>query len=387
MNAPSLRHFGRAAAALRHAVTPTAWRGALHINVRKAGIAAPLRVGAAIALVFVIGGLAGQHDVVGFAALGALVSAFCRPDPYPVRLGRLAVLAAGITASVGIGAAVGASGSSATVEIAVICGIAGAAAYLVWALHIVGPGAVVFMFAAVGAESFARDGSDVLRAVTVTAAGATVGVIAALSPWFILLIRKAATDMAGASPDSAESPSVQRESLWATLARAPHRTLAMRAARIAIAGAVGAVIAAAVGLEHPMWAAMGAVATMQGIGYHVAIHRGVQRLLGNVGGALLAAGLLTLPLGYWGTVAAIIVLQIVAEVASTVNYTLTSLAVTPMALLLTGLGASLSPEVAIDRVLDTGVGIVTGIVIAALTITTADAAELPSAKQLVGQHG
>ena len=258
-----------------------------------------------------------------------------------------------------------------------ICGIAGAAAYLVWALHIVGPGAVVFMFAAVGAESFARSGSDVFRAVAVTAGGALIGVIAALAPWFILLIRRRG---------SAGPPSARRESLWTTLARAPHRTLVMRASRIAVAGAVGAFIAVGLGLDHPMWAAMGAVATMQGIGYHVAIHRGVQRLLGNVGGALLAAGLLTLPLGYWSTVAVIIVLQIVAEIASTVNYTLTSLAVTPMALLLTGLGARLSPEVAVDRVLDTGVGIVAGIVVAALTISRAEAKDLPGPNKVVGQQ-
>ena len=147
-------------------------------------------------------------------------------------------------------------------------------------------------------------------------------------------------------------------------------------ARITVAGAAGAAIAVSLGLEHPMWATMGAVATMQGVGYHVAIHRGVQRLLGNVGGAVLAAGLLALPLGYWGTVAAIVIFQTVAEIASTVNYALTSLAVTPMALLMTSLGAGLLPEVAVDRVLDTGVGILTGIVIAAITISRAEADQL-----------
>jgi uncharacterized membrane protein YccC len=108
----------------------------------------------------------------------------------------------------------------------------------------------------------------------------------------------------------------------------------------------------------------------------MAVHRGVQRLLGNVGGAALAAGLLALPLGYWGAVAAIVVFQTAAEIASTVNYALTSLAVTPMALLLTGLQAGLAPAVAVDRVLDTAVGIVTGIVIAAVTISGSDAGRL-----------
>lgn len=163
-----------------------------------------------------------------------------------------------------------------------------------------------------------------------------------------------------------------------TLARAPHRTLLWRGARISLAGILAAAIAFGLGFDHPLWATMGAVAALQGVGYHVTVHRGVQRLLGNVGGALLAAGLLALPLGYWGAVAAIVVFQVIAEIASTVNYAVTSLAVTPMALLLTGLGAGLDPAVALDRVLDTAVGIAVEIVIAALTISGADAERLRS---------
>ncbi|KWX67491.1 FUSC family protein [Mycobacterium sp. NAZ190054] len=366
---PVVRHLGRGCAALGHAVTPRGWRGVLHVDRRRVGLAAPLRVGAAVTLVFVVGGLVGQHDVAGFAALGALVSAFCRPDPYPVRLGRLLVLAAGITASIGLGAALGATGSGVLVEAAVISGLAGAAAYLMWALHIVGPGAVVFVFGAAGAQAFAQDGGDVVRAMAVTATGAVIGVLAALAPLWLQKLRHPITNKG--NPD--ESATTRRESLWRTLARAPHRTLAARGARIVVAGAVAAVIAIGLGFEHPMWATMGAVATMQGVGYHVTVHRGVQRLLGNVGGALLAAALLALPLGYWGAVAAIIVFQTVAEIASTVNYALTSLAVTPMALLLTGLQAGLAPAVALDRVLDTAVGIVTGIAVAAVTISGTDA--------------
>lgn len=325
-------------------------------------MAGPLCVGVAVTLVFVIGGLTHQRDIAGFAALGALVSAFCRPDPYPLRFGRLLVLAAGITTAIGIGALLGAGGYPLGVVIAVISILAGAAAYLVWALHIVGPGAVVFVFGAVGAEAFAHDAGDVGRVLAATVLGAVIGVVAATAPWWgaPLLRRKPKQQPA------------QRESLSVTLSRAPHRRLIARGARIAVAGALGAAIAVGAGLEHPMWATMGAVATMQGIGYHVAVHRGVQRLLGNIAGAVLAAGLLALPLGYWGAVAAIIVFQVIAEVASTVNYAVTSLAVTPMALLLTGLGAGLSPDVALDRIADTAIGIVVGIVIAAVTISAAE---------------
>lgn len=361
-----LTHLHHARIALQHAVTPRAWRGVLRFDVHRAGFAVPLRVGAAVAVVFVVGGLLGARDVVGFAALGALVAAFCRPDPYPVRLGRLIVLGVGITTAIGVGAALGVGGWGLPVEVAVVSLLAAAAVHLVWALHIVGPGAVVFMFGAVGAQSYATTGVDVLRAVGATACGAVLGVVAAMAPWFLALIRREASNQAAA----------QRESLWVTLTRAPHRTLVVRAVRVAIASAVGASVAIAFGLGHPMWAAMGAVAAMQGIDYHVTIHRGIQRLLGSVVGAVLAAVLLALPLGYWGTAVAIIVFQTAAEIASTVNYALTSVAVTPMALLMTGLGAGLTPYAAVDRIFDTAVGVMIGIAIAALTISGVDVGRL-----------
>lgn len=366
VTAALVQHCGRSYAALRHVTRPQSWQGALRVELGRAGVAAPLRVGAAVTLVFVVCGLTGHHDIAGFGALGALVAAFCRPDPYPVRVGRLVVLGLAMPVAVGIGATLGVVGGAELLGIAVVSLLAGAAAYLVWTLHIVGPGAVVFVFAAVGAESFARTAHDVGVAVAVTLAGAVIGVIASLAPWLLQMTGK---PVGGSTP-------VRRESIWVTLTRAPHRTLIARAARITVAGALAAVIAVMLGFAHPMWAAMGAVAAMQGIGYHLTLHRGVQRLLGNLGGALLAAGLLALPLGYWGAVAAIIVLQTVAEIMSTVNYALCSLAVTPMALLMTGLGSGLAPAVALDRVLDTGIGILTGLVIAALTISGADAEQL-----------
>lgn len=351
-------------AALHHAATPQVWRGILRTDLRKAGFAVPLRVGLVVTVVFVAGGLLGLRDVAGFAALGALVAAFCRPDPYRIRVGRLAVLAVGITAAIGIGAALGAAGGGVLVETVVISALAGAAAYLLWALHIVGPGAVVFVFGAAGGQAFAHGMGDVVRATAVTAAGAALGMIAALAPWLLQKLRGIDTD--------ATTTAVSRERLSVTLFRAPHRTLLWRSARITVAGAAAATMAIGAGLAHPLWATMGAVAAMQGVGYHVTVHRGLQRLIGNVGGAVLAAGLLALPLGYWGAVAAIIVLQTAAEITATVNYALTSLVVTPMALLLTGLGSGLTPHVALDRVLDTAVGITTGIAVAAITIGGAD---------------
>lgn len=357
-------------AALRHAVSMDAWRDAIHIDLGRATVAAPVRVGVAVGVVLVIGGILGRRDLAGLAALGALVSAFCRPDPYPIRAPRLVTLAVAITGAVASGAAIGAASAPLIVEILVISVLAGAAGYLMSALHIVGPGAIIVVFAASGAAVSAHDIADIGRAVAATAIGAMIGLVAALAPWPWQWLRE------HRSVSESPTPRVAREPLWRALAggqSGPARCRLITAAvRMAAASALAAAAATAVGLAHPMWAAMGAVAAMQGVSYHHIVSRGLARLLGNIGGAVLAAILLALPLGYWGAVAVIIVCQIAAEILSTVNYAMCSLAVTPMALALTGLGAGLSPGAALDRVADTAIGIVIGIAVTAIVVIPGD---------------
>jgi uncharacterized membrane protein YccC len=156
------------------------------------------------------------------------------------------------------------------------------------------------------------------------------------------------------------------------------RVVLANAARIALAAACAGWFAAAAGLDHPLWASMGAMAAMQGVSYAMTVQRGIQRLLGNVGGAVVAALLIAAGLGYWPTVVAIVVLQVAAELAATRNYALTSLAVTPMALLMVGLGSNISPEIGVSRVADTLIGVAVGVVVAAVTISRSDRQHLPA---------
>jgi hypothetical protein len=148
------------------------------------------------------------------------------------------------------------------------------------------------------------------------------------------------------------------------------------AGRVVLAAALAGWFAAGVGLDHPMWASMGAMAAMQGITYAGTVERGIQRFLGNVAGAAVAAGLIALSLGYWQTALLIVVLQTCTEVAAARNYGLCTVFVTPMALLIVGLGTSVGPEIGIGRVLVTVVGVAVGIVVAAVTLGTTDRAHL-----------
>ncbi|MFI6219232.1 FUSC family protein [Nocardia salmonicida] len=156
------------------------------------------------------------------------------------------------------------------------------------------------------------------------------------------------------------------------------RVVLGNAARIALASAGAGWFAAAAGLDHPLWASMGAMAAMQGVSYALTVQRAIQRLLGNVGGAIIGALLIAAGLGYWSTVVMIVVLQVTAELMATRNYALTSLSVTPMALLMVGLGAHLSPEIGISRIVDTLIGVTVGVVVAAVTISRTDRQHLPA---------
>lgn len=145
-----------------------------------------------------------------------------------------------------------------------------------------------------------------------------------------------------------------------------------QALRIAAASALSGWAAAGLGLEHPLWASMGAVAALQGLNYSFTLQRGIQRMVGNVVGAALAVALLGLSLGFWPSVAMVVLFQVLAELLVMKNYTLTTIAVTPMALIMTSMGSQLGPEAALSRVADTLVGVIIGVLVAAISISLAD---------------
>ncbi|MGC0366132.1 hypothetical protein ABH922_004116 [Rhodococcus sp. 27YEA15] len=164
----------------------------------------------------------------------------------------------------------------------------------------------------------------------------------------------------------------------AGLRRICSTSVAVNAARVASASALAGWVAAGAGLEHPLWASMGAIAALQGLDYRHTVQRGIQRLVGNIGGAAIAAVVIALTLGYWQAVVVVVVLQTAAELLVMRSYALTSLAVTPMALTLIGFGAPVDSGVALTRVVDTVIGVVTGIALAAATISRSDYRHLES---------
>ncbi|TXG89890.1 FUSC family protein [Rhodococcus rhodnii] len=446
--------------ALAHAVAPRTWSDAAKVAHADATLAVGVRVGIAVAVVMVVAGLAGYPNLAGFAALGALVSAFARYEPYP-RLGwKVGIIGVGVVVFVAAGAGLGLLGVPASVEIGLMGIACGVAVLLVGVYRVTGPGPVVMIFAATAAVGSSGSVAALAGIVLASAVGTVVGWLAAMAPWVLYpmgparlataralaaLARvergasdedvaaavravDAARDVVAASGSRHRAYGERLETLlddvavlldrWshepddrrrahlasheAELRRLKSRTelsgfvgtthqlsprfgflrdhaprwrsreLLLAAVRSTIAALVAGWLALGVGLDHPLWASMGAMAALQGIDFTHTVHRAIQRLAGNIVGALLAAGLIGAQLGFWPTVAVVVVLQAVAEIVVLRNYALTSVAVTAMALLLTGFGAHITPDVAISRVADTLVGVVVGVVAAALTISRSD---------------
>lgn len=87
-------------------------------------------------------------------------------------------------------------------------------------------------------------------------------------------------------------------------------------------------------LSHPYWAMIAAVTAFSGPRYLVQYQRILQRVLGTLGGVVLAGFLLSHPMEAWQLVVWITIIQFLTEVAIARNYVMGNLFITPTALLL-----------------------------------------------------
>lgn len=351
-------HLAHARTAAAHAADPATWRNAFRMHPPTPAVAPALRVGAAVAFVLAAGGALGHPELAAVAGLGAITAAFARGEPHRRRTGKTAIAGATIVGAVALGGAC--AGLPVPVQIAVLSLAGGAGAWLLSALRIFGPGAVVIVFAGAAAAMMGGPASTVAAA----ALGAAVGWLCAAAP-----VTRA--------PDRGSR--AERHWVRTGAARLVTAEFAVAGVRIALAAALSGWAAWAMGLEHPLWASMGATAALQSLSYAAAMQRSIQRLVGNVAGAAVALAFIALGMGFWPTAAVIVALQFLTEVTIARNYALATTAITPMALLMMGLSGALTPSMALSRVADTAVGVLIGVVLAALTIHPADRGHLAAA--------
>ncbi len=291
--------------------------------------------------------------MVGHAALGALAALLGRFAPAGQRMPAVLQAGALLVGAVALMSLLGLAGATQVALLLCLGVLAGAVSWLAGRWRLGPPGAVIFVFAGCAAMEPVDGWQTAATRLLFTLAG----VAAALA-----ICR--ATDRLRSAP-AAPPPAPALQAPWLAFAR------------IALCTACAGLLALAAGWPHPAWAAIGAMAVLQGSHLHTAMHRAVQRTLGTLAGAGLAWLILAQHPSFWPLLAAVIVLQLATEVVIGANYALGQVFVTPMALLMTSLAApAMGTGMPLARVLDTVLGALVGVAFALVFSTLQERLQL-----------
>lgn len=334
--------------AARHLLKPHQIRESLALaaqpwqrNAALAGLQASLAAAIALPLTLV----SPWPHLVGFASLGTLAALFGRFAPQAGR-GRVVLLCAmWLTFAVLAMSAAAGLGAPYPVQVGLLALACGFFFFVATTGQYGPPGALIFVFAAGAAMAHVASWHDVLERATATA-------LAAGLTWVICAGTEALRPLATPEAPFPVEP----------VRPLDHRLIA--AARITLGSAIAAFAAYAAGAPHPAWAAMGAVAVMQGTHLHINMSRALQRMAGTVVGAGLVWLILAQEPSVWSAIAVLVFLQFATEMIIGANYALGQILVTPMALLMSYLaapgaaGTAMAPERVFDTLVGAGIGIV-----------------------------
>ncbi|QQD75144.1 FUSC family protein [Curtobacterium sp. YC1] len=130
---------------------------------------------------------------------------------------------------------------------------------------------------------------------------------------------------------------------------------------------VGALVAGGVAesipvLGHPYWAVIAVVSTLPALRQRHTVARAGQRVVGTVGGTVIAVGILLLEPSAWWIVVIAVVGQFFAEIFVARYYAVCLLFLTPLALAVSWLSVPEAPELlALDRIAQTVLGAVVSV--------------------------
>lgn len=145
------------------------------------------------------------------------------------------------------------------------------------------------------------------------------------------------------------------------------RTVAVNASRFALAAGVAGSVAVLTGLGHNYWAILSAVVPLAAATRSMRLERAGWRVTGTLAGVGITALIVAAGPVSWQLVLIVIVLQFGAEMFVVRHYGLAMLFITPLALLMTQLAHPITLETLLaERVLETGIGAVVGVVIVLL---------------------
>ncbi len=321
------------------------WTGVLRVAPHRGDHRVAIRAAVSLLVPLLALWALGRIDLSVYATFGAFAAIYGRNDPIRPRIRMQVTAGLVLLAAMCIGTALSALAAPALVSVAVIAALAAIITVLSQALRWHPPGALFVVFASGATASIPATASTFAAVLLV--GGSSVLFALVVSGLFALAFERKAT--APASVVRAARPPLDVEI----------------AVCVGVATAIAGVVATILLDSHWYWAMVGAVAALSGPHINARIIRGLQRLIGTLLGVLIAAGLLALDLPPLAIVLLAGVFQAGAELFIGRNYAIAMLFVTPLALMMVELAAPTSPELLLrDRVLETVIGVASGMVIA-----------------------
>jgi hypothetical protein len=291
-------------------------------------------------------------SMIGFASLGALAALFGRFAPIRQRDAIVAQCGFWLVSGVFIMSLTAWMGMAIWGQLLVLAALAGVWFSIAAVTNIGPPGALIFVFAGSAGMAPVADFGPILERSGATAA---VAVLA----WLTCKCTEGLRDR------------VSQQHAMPVEAPRPIGHVMIAGIRVAIGAGLASFAALWAGAEHPAWAAMGAMAVLQGAHLHINMSRAIQRMIGTILGASWVWFILSLsPSPVW-IIALLVCLIVMTEVLIGINYALGQILVTPMALLMTYLAtpAPSGTAMVLERMGDTVLGACLGMILALIWST------------------
>lgn len=305
---------------------------------------AAIRAGISVLVPLLVVLALGHPEWSAYASFGAFASLYGRTTVHLSRLVMQVSAGTALTTAVVLGALVGCLDHRSWVAVGVAAVVAAVGSLLARAQdwHPPGPLFLVFAFGAVA--SVAHSPADVPVALAVSA----------LSALFAVVVGNAGAFLRGAAPG--ERAVLRSPWSWDPV-------------RCAVAALVAGALSTWVGIGHPYWAVVAAVAPLTAPGAGRQLVRAGHRVVGTLLGLGTAAALLSLHLPAVGIVLLVVALQVVTELVIGRNYGLALLFITPLALLMGELAiARPMGELLYDRGVETVIGGVVAVLVIAVEV-------------------
>jgi uncharacterized membrane protein YgaE (UPF0421/DUF939 family) len=269
-----------------------------------------LQAAVAVGLPLLAFALAGDVQSGALASLGGLAVLYASGPTFPRRAMRVLGVGAGLVLSVGAGTLVA---GNALGTVAVIALVAGAAVTPSRWCGVAPPGALMPVLVCATATQIPVTAAPLDTRVGLVALGAAIA-------WLVVL--------AGAPLNRRPAPPAPAQPApppWPTILRA--------AARGAVGTGIAALVAVALGLPRPDWAAVACAAVLAHDASRTTLRRAWHRAAGTAAGIGVAGVVLAAVPGALPLVVLVVVLQFVVELLVARNYALAVVFITPLALL------------------------------------------------------